>query len=391
LLVVTVDEVQQYLALGHEIRAFEVNEGISFAGIVMQDAEDVVHPLALRLFNYYVPDYDLVQTPVLSLRRSWWDITGGHYMEEFAEFHAKEMMVRERFAGVVPGSGVGTCYSRRALARADETGETFSTHSLTEDYEFSFRLRDAGLRMIFARVSVNRTEPATGISRWFRRERTTRDWIATREYFPSHFRAAFRQKSRWTIGIALQGWRTFGWSADWQIIYLFWRDRRGLVLAHVTALGGIAFAAFLGLEAFAALVPQAGRPAPLLPEDDPLWMVVNFNLGLLAHRMLQRHFWAWVHYGPGVLPMVAIRYFWASIVNYCALVRALRIWARHLRTGAPIGWDKTAHHFPIGSPLHASNNDLGDLLLADNLLLSERSSVTTGVGPERVLMDLVRQ
>ena len=142
------------------IREHEARSGITFVGVVMQDAEDVVHPLALRLFNHFVPDFDLVQTPVLSLMRRWWDLTGGHYMEEFAEFHAKEMLVRERFAGVVPGSGVGTCYSRRALELAEATGETFSTRSLTEDYEFSFRMRDAGLNMIFARMAVTRRVPS---------------------------------------------------------------------------------------------------------------------------------------------------------------------------------------------------------------------------------------
>ena len=375
------------------IREHEARSGITFVGVVMQDAEDVVHPLALRLFNHFVPDFDLVQTPVLSLMRRWWDLTGGHYMEEFAEFHAKEMLVRERFAGVVPGSGVGTCYSRRALELAEATGETFSTRSLTEDYEFSFRMRDAGLNMIFARMAVTRRVPSQGWRSWVWPARRSREWIATREFFPNRFRAAFRQKSRWTIGIALQGWRSFGWKADWRVRYLFWRDRRGLFLSHVTLLGALALAAFIGLQLFIVLVPQAGHPAPLLPEDDPLWTVVDLNLLLLAHRLIQRHLWAYVHYGPSVLPMVAIRYFWASVVNYCATVRALRVWGKHLRTGAPIGWDKTAHHYPIGLGLPAAGATLGGLLLTRNLLTPAELKAATaqaeaeGIPLSDVLMD----
>lgn len=379
------------------IRAFEERSGIEFVGVVMQDAEDVVPTLALHVFNHYGHEFDLVQIPVLSLLRKWWDLTGGHYMEEFAEFGAKEMFVRERFAGVVPGCGVGTFYSRRALALAEATGETFSTRSLTEDYEFSFRMRDASLKMHFARISMAHQIPARGWRRLLGRTRTVHELVATREFFPNRFRAAFRQKSRWTVGIALQGWRNFGWKAGWRVRYLFWRDRRGLFLAHVTVLGAVAFLAFLSLELFPLIAPGLGRPAPLLPEDDWLWNVVWVNLGLLAFRMFQRHLWAWVHYGPRVLPMVAIRYVWASVVNYCALVRALRQWARHLRTGQPIGWDKTAHVFPIGAMTAAPvRRRLADLLLDLKLLspadldLAGRRASAEGRPLEEMLDDVLK-
>lgn len=353
------------------IRAFEERSGTEFIGVVIQDAEDVVPPLALHLFNWYAAEFDLVQVPVLSLPRKWWDLTGGHYMEEFAEFGAKEMFVRERFAGVVPGCGVGTFYSKRALALAEATGETFSTRSLTEDYEFSFRMRDAGLKMHFARIFMAERVPAQGWRRVLGRTRTARTLVATREFFPNGFRAAFRQKARWTVGISLQGWRNFGWKAGWRVRYLFWRDRRNLFLAHVMVLGALAFLAFLSLQIYPLIVPEAGRPAPLLPADDPLWNLVWINLGLLAHRMFQRHLWACVHYGPRVLPMVAVRYAWSVVVNYCALVRAQRLWVGHLRTGKPIGWDKTAHVFPIGAPAGAPvRRRLGDLLLDRKLLSS---------------------
>ena len=390
------------------IRAFEERTGTEFIGVVMQDAEDVVPPLALHVFNYYAREFDLVQVPVLSLPRRWWDLTGGHYMEEFAEFGAKEIYVREHFAGVVPGCGVGTYYSKRALSLAEETGETFSTRSLTEDYEFSFRMRDAGLKMHFARIFMTTRVPAQGWRRLLGRTRTVHELVATREFFPNKFRAAFRQKSRWTVGIALQGWRNFGWKAGWRVRYLFWRDRRGLVLAHVTVLGAVAFLAFLGLELFPLLDPSAGHPAPLLPADDWLWNVVWINLGLLAYRLFQRHLWACVHYGPRVLPMVTARYFWASVVNYCALVRALRLWARHLRTGKPIGWDKTAHVFPIGAPTAAAvapkaaipatvapapRHSLGDALLDTKLLdppglvQAEVRAAAEGRRLEEILLD----
>src|SRR5690606_4037893 len=132
-------------------------QDIEFVGVVMQDAEDVVHPLSFKLFNYLIPRFDLVQIPVFSLPREWTNLTGGHYMDEFAEFHSKEILVREYLAGIVPGAGVGTAYSRQALALAAEQEEIFNTNSLTEDYEFSTRMRDAGLKQIFARVPIVQT------------------------------------------------------------------------------------------------------------------------------------------------------------------------------------------------------------------------------------------
>ncbi len=37
--------------------------------------------------------------------------------------------------------------------------------------------------------------------------------LCVREFFPDTFRAAYRQKARWTLGIGLQSWSQIGWSA----------------------------------------------------------------------------------------------------------------------------------------------------------------------------------
>lgn len=34
--------------------------------------------------------------------------------------------------------------------------------------------------------------------------------VATREFFPEDFRAAYRQRARWLLGIAFQGWTQHG-------------------------------------------------------------------------------------------------------------------------------------------------------------------------------------
>ena len=138
------------------IREYQEQHHIRFAGVILHDAEDVVDPLSLKLFNCMMPQYDLVQIPIISLERSWWDLIGGHYMDEFAEAHCKEIHVREWFAGIVPGAGVGTGYSMRALdaAAVASGGDAFATDSLTEDYEFSFRVRELGLKQTFVQFPI---------------------------------------------------------------------------------------------------------------------------------------------------------------------------------------------------------------------------------------------
>jgi adsorption protein B len=139
------------------VLAFEREASIRFCGFILHDAEDVISPLELRLFNLLVDRKDLIQVPVYPfLHRHWWNFTANHYADEFAELHGKDVLVREALVGQVPSAGVGTCFSRRALLHLLDEGEgiAFSTQSLTEDYDIGIRLRQAGMREIFVRFSA---------------------------------------------------------------------------------------------------------------------------------------------------------------------------------------------------------------------------------------------
>ncbi len=321
----------------------EKSGGFEFAGIIMQDAEDVVHPMSLRLFNFLLEDYDLIQIPVLSLPRRTFDLIGAHYMDEFAEFHGKEIHVRSWLTRVVPGAGVGTAYARRLVQPRADGAPVFNIDSLTEDYEFSHRM--AGTRQIFACFK----DPGAGA-----------ECIATREYFPNRFVASFRQKARWTIGISFQGWRTFGWRGSLAQRYFFWRDRKMILFSHGVVIGWIAIVMYAGLALYDATFPAAYHLPPLLPPESPVWNVVWLNVGLLIHRVVQRHIWCVVFHGVRPALLAGPRYLVAITVNYFAMLRATRIYARHLRNGRPIGWDKTSHDFPDRDLLeHAQRVDGG--------------------------------
>lgn len=149
------------------IFSYEKENAVEFSGVVLHDSEDVLHPLELKFFNYLLPRKDLIQLPVASLEREWYELVAGTYMDEFAESHAKDMVVRESVAGVIPSAGVGTCFSRKALiALVGVThNKPFNIESLTEDYDVGNRLAQLGMHAIFGVFPVN-----------FRVERTS--WLA---------------------------------------------------------------------------------------------------------------------------------------------------------------------------------------------------------------------
>lgn len=355
-----------------EIRAYEQRHDLQFAGVVMHDCEDVVHPLELRYFNHALAHADLVQLPVMSLELPWHSWVGGAYLDDFSESHQKDIAVRQQLTGVVPGAGVALGYSRRVLdaMSARHGGQLFNVDSLTEDYDFSFRLAELpGIRQVFAGAPV----PGAGQhpsercrAPWrdlWRRPPTASGLLATCEYFPSTFRAAYRQRARWVLGIAFLGWRQLGWrGGGWQR-YLLMRDRKGLVTAPVSML---AYVLLLHSVVTAGLGLAAGVPRTL---DQP-WLraLLLVNVGLLANRTAQRMWFVSCANGLQQGLLSVPRMIFGNFINFAAVSRAWSQWLRHLASGAPIAWDKTHHTFPSGAALAQHRRRLGDLLVARGVI-----------------------
>ena len=49
------------------MRRHENQTGKRYDIIIMHDSEDIIHPMSLKIINYFVPDYDMVQLPVFPL------------------------------------------------------------------------------------------------------------------------------------------------------------------------------------------------------------------------------------------------------------------------------------------------------------------------------------
>ena len=112
----------------------------------------------LRIFDGLIGRAAVIQLPVLPLidPHSRW--IGGHYCDEFAEAHIKELVVREAIGAAIPLAGVGCAIargrSRSSAARQD--GKPFAGTSMTEDYELGLRFGALGLKTMFVRIPASR-------------------------------------------------------------------------------------------------------------------------------------------------------------------------------------------------------------------------------------------
>lgn len=331
-----------------DIFSYEKTTGTYFHGIAMHDAEDVIHPFELPLFNYLLDRMDLIQLPVYSFQRSLSDLVAGTYMDEFAEWHSKDLVVRESLTGIVPCAGVSVCFSRSAIAllRVERAGEVFSTDSLTEDYDIAFRLKKLGRREIFVRFPVRFTmEASNEISQPIRVAKELP--IATREFFPSEFRAAYRQRARWLLGIAFQGWSQHGWGSGLGGKYFFLRDRKGLLTAPIAIIAYMLMFGLLLVQLLFTLVPSQQQPDYFLLGEPTYQWLLAINVILLFNRIIQRMYFTTTIYGFAQGMMAGPRMIVSNFLNFFAMLRASYVYAQHKIIKKPLVWDKTHHVYPI--------------------------------------------
>jgi adsorption protein B len=343
------------------IRLFEHARAMEFAFFVIHDAEDIIHPLSLRLFNYLIPRRDMVQLPVFPLESEWSRWISGHYIDEFAEFHSKNLSVRELFSKTVPSAGVGFAFSRKVLdVLSGDTGQpVFNIHTMTEDYDFGLRLTRYGLKGIFVNKALAikaRQDPPGG-----ERGREITEYIATRQHFPDKFRAAVRQKARWSLGITLQGWRDLGWRGEWGGKYMLMQDRKALITSQINILWYLVLLATGALWLRAWLLPESYGYPRLVVHGSWLWYLIWIDSGFFAWRLLMRAYYVWIVYDFRQALLSFPRQVVGNFVNWAAACRAGFLYFRHLLTGARIESDKTEHVFPNPEELRAFHRKLGDL------------------------------
>lgn len=300
--------------------------GFSYANVILHDAEDMVHPAALSVFDRMLEQVDFVQLPVRPEPQPASPWVAGHYSDEFTENHAKDLVVRDALGAAIPAAGVGCGFSRAVLARLSEEksarGEIgpFVADSLTEDYELGLLASRHGAGGRFVRLRDSRG-----------------NLVATRAYFPARLDESVRQKTRWIHGIALQGWDRLGWSLRPVDLWMALRDRRGPLTAFVlgTAYGLLVLEAVLGMARLFGWRETVVH-APMLRT----MLLICFIS--LVWRAVWRVALTASEYGPAEGVRALLRMPVANIIAIMAGRRALFAYLRTLR-GAALHWDKTDH------------------------------------------------
>lgn len=356
-----------------KIRLVEEESGRRYDILLMHDAEDIIHPLALRLYSYLIPGHDFVQTPVFPLEMPWNAFVASTYKDEFTEHHLKDMLVREKIGGLVPSAGVGSAFDRDAFEdiAVANSQEAFNVSSLTEDYEVGMKFRLAGKKVYFACRAIQRVRE---VERGFFRKRTVRivedEYIATREFFPDQLRFAIRQRSRWILGIGLQAWEDVGWQGTLPVLYCLWRDRKALFTNMIAVFGYLVAGYCMVRLTYGEVSGRVWTFDNIFPPGSVLWWLVMSNTLILAWRSVMKYLKVDEIYGPihGLLSVP--RFFVSNLINFTATCRAISQYVVHKLTGEPLRWLKTSHAFPDAEILRTYRRRLGDLL-QDSRSLSE--------------------
>ena len=318
-------------ALWHALCRDDAREDRRTKAIVLHDAEDVVHAQELRVFDSLIDRYDVVQLPVLPLVHSGARLVSGHYADEFAEAHAKQIVVRTALGAAMPLAGTGCAITPAVLAIVAQArgGDPFDATSLTEDYELGLRLAELGARGLFARVAADDTGTV----------------VAVRAYFPCTLESSARQKTRWMTGIALAGWDRTGWGRPRAIAdhWMRMRDRRAPLAVVILAVGYLA----IPIWALSMLLhAREGAASPYANGAYPIavWLLIA-NAVLLAWRLGMRMVFTGRSYGVREAFWALPRFLVGNLVSLIAAPRAVFVYITMLR-GAPPVWDKTRHEFP---------------------------------------------
>ncbi len=259
---------------------------------------------------------------------------------------------RRALTGQVPSAGVGTCFSRRAISALLEDGDgiAFDVQSLTEDYDIGFRLKQKGMKCIFARYSI--TDPALALKHEWRpgMSREFSQVICVREHFPRDWQHAIRQKSRWIVGIVFQGTSNLGWSRTGALNYFLWRDRRGLFAYLLSFLVNLLLLVLLAMWLVTVIAPDSWRFMSILSDSQLLTTLLWLNGLMLINRLFQRGWFVTRYYGIFEGLLSAPRMMWSNFVNFFANLRALRQ-VMEMGDSRRVAWDKTTHEFPaLASP-----------------------------------------
>ena len=294
--------------------------------VVLHDSEDIIDPRSFAVYARFMLRYDFIQVPVFSLNRGRGDLVASTYMDEFAERHTREMIVRNALGASVPSAGVGTGLTREFVQYFLKThGRVLMPSTVTEDYVLGIEAKRAGFRPIFAAVLTDADEGY--------------DYVATREYFPNTLSASIKQRTRWVYGTSFEATRSLGWQASGWDTYFMFRDRKGVIANFLPAIS-LALIVLVLLD-----VIEIGA----MPEGMATLFAwsITFNVAMSVVRYVTRIASNYQVYGTTDWFGIALRWPVGIFINMSATFRAWKIYLGESEFASrPIVWSKTVHELP---------------------------------------------
>jgi bacteriophage N4 adsorption protein B len=322
-------------ALWHALPRIEASlqDGWRAQAILLHDAEDLVSPFEPGVISYWIRHAGMVQLPVIPLVVPSSPWISGHYLDEFAEAHGRDMVVRSWLGAGIPGAGVGCAFDRSVLHLAEKArgGLPFHVTSATEDYELALSLNRLGVKQRFVRLAHSPY---------------LRTPVGTSAYFPATFETAVRQKSRWQRGIALQGADEQGWQGNWASRWFLLRDRKALICAWLNLLTLAILSLWSLYWLWLLLDTNAVHYAALVEANSLSALFLWLNGGFALYRSVVRAIFVGNTYGWRQALLSIPRQMIAHSVNVCASARAIQIYLKARTKGKNAAWEKTRHHFP---------------------------------------------
>ena len=295
--------------------------------VVLHDSEDVIDARSFAVYAAYAQENDFIQAPVFSLNRGKGAIVASTYMDEFAERHTRELIVRDAVGAAIPSAGVGTCVTKtphQAFPGDARTGA-------------DVRHRHRGLH------PWHRSQALQGSSRHSPLSRATLTTVWTSSLraniFPKTLEASIKQKTRWVYGINFEAFCKLGWTGDPWDFYFFLRDRKGMITSFLPPIS----AALLGLMLL-GYVELADFPEPM---GDVVIVSMWINFFALITRYVVRVISGYEVYGKYDWIGIAMRWPAALYINMAAVYRAWKTFLGESELATkPIVWSKTVHDIP---------------------------------------------
>jgi bacteriophage N4 adsorption protein B len=332
-------------AIWQGVTEYERRHLVWFDVILTHDAEDVIHPDSLLWISEYTDTYGMVQIPVLPLATPFTKWTHGVYCDEFAEYQTRDMPARDAMRSFIPSCGVGTGMRRDAVEMlAAEDGNVFEPGCLTEDYENGYRLRLRNVRQIFLPLHL--------------------EGMATREFFPTVFKRAVKQRTRWVTGIALQTAERHRWCGTLAVKYWLWRDRKGLINSPLSAAANLLMA-YLAIRHVGSAVFGSEWPLQALHQES---LLLGATAILALHRVMYRMYCVQRVYGWFFAAWTPVRMVYGNIINSVSALRAIKQYATAKLRGKQLAWAKTSHEYPAQMAFATDSRRIGELLVADGVI-----------------------